>query len=111
MCGFEGAVLIRNADIFPDHTAAQRQKMADQWFSMMFMRFLQNPRLTFDSAFAGDAETLCTKLRASQGRLSFADMLADICGLMALTSEQNAQAYLRFWAEAMKLKQKAAASA
>ena len=29
LCGFEGAVLIRNADIFPDYPLAQRQVIAD----------------------------------------------------------------------------------
>lgn len=111
MCGFEGAVLIRNGDVFPDHSAEQRQKMADQWFSVMFMRFMHNPRLTFDSPFTAQADALCGKLRASQGRLSFADMLADICRFMALFSEAKAQNYLRFWAEALKPKKQAVASA
>jgi hypothetical protein len=102
MCGFEGAVFIRNSDIFPDHSMAQRQKMADQWFSTMFMRFLNNPRLTFESGFAAQADAACERLRASQGRLSFVDMLTDICQLIALFSETKAQAYLSFWAEALK---------
>lgn len=110
MCGFEGAVLIRNSDIFPDHPMAQRQKMADQWFSAMFMRFMQNPRLTFESRFAAEAETVCAKLRASQGQLSFSEMLADICRVIALSSEDKAQAYLSFWAEALKPRKPATAA-
>jgi hypothetical protein len=111
MCGFEGAVLIRNSDIFPDYSMTQRQKMADQWFSTMFMRFLNNPRLTFESDFAVQAEAVCEKLRASQGRLSFVDMLIDICQLIALTSDAKAQSYLNFWAEVLKSRTSAAASA
>jgi hypothetical protein len=102
MCGFEGAVLIRNSDIFPDHPIAQRQKMADQWFSAMFMRFLNNPRLTFGSSFAAQADAVCEKLRASQGRLSFVDMLIDICQLIAVSSDTKAQTYLSFWGGALK---------
>jgi hypothetical protein len=111
MCGFEGAVLIRNSDIFPDYSMAQRQKMADQWFSTMFMRFLNNPRLTFESGFAVQADAVCEKLRASQGRLSFVDMLIDICQLIALSSDVKAQAYLSFWGEALKSRKSAPVSA
>lgn len=110
MCGFEGAVLIRNSDLFPDHPMATRQKMADQWFSTMFMRFMQNPRLTFESRFAAEAEAVCAKLRASQGRLSFTDMLTDICRVIALSSEAKAQAYLSFWGEALKPRKPATAA-
>ena len=39
LCGFEGAALVRNADVFPDLPLAQRQIIADWWFSAMFARF------------------------------------------------------------------------
>ena len=39
LCAFEGAVLIRNSDLFPDYPLAQRQPIADLWFSAMFHRF------------------------------------------------------------------------
>lgn len=110
LCGFEGAVLLRNSDIFPDYSMAQRQAMTDQWFSVMFMRFLNNPRLTFESRFTSEAEKLCEKLRASQGRLSFQDMLADISRFMALFSQEKAQAYFGFWNEAMNRRNPAAAA-
>lgn len=111
LCGFEGAMLIRNGEIFPDHPTAQRQKMADQWFSVMFQRFLDNPRLTFDSRFAAQADTLCQKLRTSQGHLSFVDMLSDICHFIALFSDAKAQGYLTFWGQALRPRKAAAASA
>lgn len=110
LCGFEGAVLLRNSNIFPDYSIAQRQTMTDQWFSVMFMRFLNNPRLTFESAFANEAEKLCEKLRGSQGRLSFQDMLADISRFMALFSQEKAQAYFGFWNEVMNRRNPAAAA-
>jgi hypothetical protein len=102
LCGFEGALLIRNGDGFPDHPAAQRQKMADEWFSTMFVRFAANPRFAFESRFEGQAEALCQKLRASQGHLSFVGMLSDICHFIALFSPAKAQAYLSFWGALVK---------
>ena len=98
LCGFEGAILIRNGDVFPDHAPALRQKMADQWFSMMFQRFLSNPRFAFGSQFTAQADALCAKLRGSAGKLSFVDMLSDICHFIALSSPDKAQSYLSFWA-------------
>jgi len=111
LCGFEGAILIRNGDVFPDHPPAKRQAMADQWFSLMFQRFLSNPRLTFGSQFAPQADALCGKLRASQGHLSFVDMLSDICHFIALSSPDKAQSYLSFWAGMLTPRRQAAVSA
>lgn len=111
LCGFEGAMLIRNSGIFPDYPPPQRQKMADQWFSAMFIRFTNNPRLTFDSAFAGQAEAFCQKLRASKGSLPFPDMLADICTFMAIFSEAKAQSYFDFWKELLNRRNPVAAAA
>jgi hypothetical protein len=98
LCGFEGAILIRNGDVFPDHAPSLRQKMADQWFSVMFQRFLANPRFAFGSQFTAQADALCAKLRGSAGKLSFVDMLSDICHFIALSSPDKAQSYLSFWA-------------
>ena len=98
LCGFEGAILIRNGDVFPDHAPAQRQQMADLWFSTMFQRFMVNQRLIFDSHCGPQADALCTKLRGSAGHLSFVDMLSDICHFIALSSPENSQRYLSFWA-------------
>ena len=109
LCGFEGAILIRNGDVFPDHAPAARQTMADHWFSLMFQRFLTNPRLVSGSQFAAEADALCEKLRAAQGHLSFAGMLADICHFIALFSPEKAQAYLGFWGGMLKPRRQAAA--
>ena len=97
LCGFEGAVLVRNASGFPDYPLAQRQAIADRWFSEMFVRFKGHARLTFDSRFTGESEMLCAKLLASTGQLSFQGMLAEICSLIALFSKDNAQRYFDFW--------------
>ena len=64
---------------------------------MMFMRFKGNPRLTFDSRFTGEADRLYAKLLTSTGELSFQGMLAEICGLIAQFSKDNAQRYHDFW--------------
>ncbi len=97
LCGFEGAVLVRNSDLFPDCSLAQRQVIADRWFSMMFMRFKSQTRLTFESRLADEAAKICAKLLTSTGKLSFQGMLAEICGLMAMFSKDNAQRYHDFW--------------
>lgn len=97
LCGFEGAALIRNADLFPDFPLAQRQPIADRWFAAMFHRFKSQPRLTFGSSRAGEAELICAKLLTSTGQMSFQDMLAEITGFMALSSKNNAQRYFDFW--------------
>jgi hypothetical protein len=97
LCAFEGAILIRNSDIFPFVSLAQRQSMADLWFSTMFVRFKGQPRHTFDSRFAGEAEKLCVNLRTSTGQLSFHNMLAEISGFIALFSKAGGQTYFDFW--------------
>ena len=97
LCGFEGAVLVRNSDMFPDLSLARRQIIADRWFLEMFMRFKGHARLTFGSRFTGEADKLCAKLRISSGQLSFEAMLTEICSLIALFSKDNAQRYHDFW--------------
>jgi hypothetical protein len=97
MCGFEGAVMIRTADVFPDYPITQRQLIADRWFSSMFVRFKEQTRLTFGSKFAAEAKNVSSKLLTSSGALSFQDLLAQISGLMALFSKDKAQRYYDFW--------------
>ena len=97
LCGFEGAMLVRNGDVFPDYSLGLRQAIADCWFAVMFIRFKGNPRLAFDSPFAGEAEKLCAKLQGSAGQLTFDNMLADISGFFALFSKQQGQRYFDFW--------------
>jgi hypothetical protein len=97
ICAFEGAVLIRNSDMFPDYPLAQRQAMADRWFATMFHRFANSRRDAFGSRFSRDADLLCDKWRSSAGRLSFHDMLADISTFMALSSSDKAETFSRYW--------------
>ena len=97
LCGFEGAVLARNSDIFPDYSLAQRQAISDSWFSTMFARFKGHTRLTFGSSFAGDVEKLCAKLQVMAGSQSLDGMLTDICGVLSLFSKSGAQSYFDFW--------------
>jgi hypothetical protein len=97
LCAFEGAVLARHSDAFPDYPLAQRQAVADRWFSSMFIRFKGHQRLTFDSPFAGEAQKIGAKLLTSTGQLQFKDMLTEICGLIALFSEQSAHRYFDYW--------------
>lgn len=97
LCGFEGAVLARNAKVFPDHPLAQRQIIADHWFSAMYQRFRGQPRLADGSRFSAEADRLCAKLQAPAAQLSFQNMLAEICGLIALFSPDKARRYHEFW--------------
>ena len=97
LCGFEGAVLARNADVFPDHPLAQRQAIADCWFSTMFHRFRSQSRSAGGSQIAGAADRLCAKLQAPAGQMSFQDMLAEVCSLITLFSPDKARRYYEFW--------------
>ena len=97
LCAFEGAALVRNADQFPDYPLAQRQPIADLWFSSMFQRFKGQTRLTYESSLAGEADALYTKLEQLTGQMSFQDMLAEVSKFMALSSKNNAQRYFDFW--------------
>ena len=97
LCGFEGALLARNADVFPGLPMPQRQAIADRWFSTMFVRFKGQSRLTFGSGLTGEAEKVCAKLQTTTGQLSFEGMLAEICAFIALSSKDGAQRYDDFW--------------
>lgn len=97
LCGFEGAVLTLNSDLAQNLSKAQRQSVADRWFSTMFVRFKGQPRLTFDSQFSRQAEQLCAKLQTSTGQLSFQSMLAEISSFFGLFSQVHAQRYFDFW--------------
>jgi len=97
LCGFEGAVLARNSDMFPDLPIQRRQAIADMWSSLMFARFTRQARLTFDSPFTDEAEKLCVKLRSITTPQTFDTMLADICSLISLFSMDMAQSYFDFW--------------
>ena len=97
LCAFEGAVLIRNSDIIPDYPLAQRQAMADQWFSVKFGGFVRDSRSTFGSQFAGEADKIRARLLASTGQLSFEGLLTEICNVLALFSRDKAQHYFEFW--------------
>jgi hypothetical protein len=97
LCGLEGAMLVRNANVFPDLPLAQRQIIADRWFSVMFTRFQGQARVTFGSRFEDDAERLRMKLLATTGRSLFQDQLKDICDFIALSSVDKAQRYHNFW--------------
>jgi hypothetical protein len=102
ICGFEGAILVRNADVFPDLPRAERQAITDLWFSVMFARFKGHVRVKFESRFTGEAEKLREKLLGSTGRILFPDLLKELCDFMALFSADKARAYFEFWDGLMK---------
>lgn len=97
LCGFEGASLIMNSDSAATLSPAQRQPIADIWFSAMFTRFKRDIRLAFGSPLTQDADRLCQKLRDATGQLTFQKILAEIAGFIALSSQGGGQAYFDFW--------------
>lgn len=97
LCGFEGASLIANPGVLPGLTLAQRQPLADLWFSKMFDRFNRDNRSAFGSPLTEAADRLCQKLQSSTGHLAFQDILASISGFIALSSKAGAQNYFDFW--------------
>ena len=52
---------------------------------------------------------MCARWKDAAGRLSFADMLADICQFMALSSQESALKYFAFWSAMLGLRQAGAA--
>ena len=111
ICGFEGAVLVRNSDVFPDYPLAQRQVIADRWFSEMFTRFKGHARLTFESRFTSEADKLRAKLLTTTGQLSFQNMLTEICSLIDVFSNEKARRYHDFWDAAINRRKPALRSA
>ena len=109
LCGFEGATLIRHASLPHAYSPQQRQAMADLWFTAMFARFKAQPREAYGSPLAGEAEKTCARWKETAGRLSFADMLADICQFLALSSQESALEYFAYWSEMLGLRQAGAA--
>jgi len=105
ICGFEGAVLVMNSDLFPDLPSPRRQQIADIWFSVMFARFKRDARMTFNSELTDDVERACEKLRGATGQLTFERVLAETSALLALSSPDRARAYFSFWSEMMTRRQ------
>jgi hypothetical protein len=97
LCAFEGAVLIRNSDLFPNYPMAQRQKMADRWFATKFSMFVGDKRSAFGSKYESGVQRILTALFASKGQLSFRGLLTEICNVIALFSNDKANLYSEFW--------------
>ena len=97
LCGFEGAVLALKSSIVPDHPIAQRQAIANHWFTTMFARFNNLARLTFVSPFSAEVEARCERLKTLSAPMSFDAMLEEITGILALMSQSKAQIYFDYW--------------
>ena len=97
ICGFEGASLIVNSNMLAMLPPAQRQPIADLWFTTMFARFKRDRRSTFNSPLSDDAEQWCKKLLQATGQLTFERILIEISGFIALSSSEAAQNYFDFW--------------
>ena len=97
LCAFEGAVLALHSDAFPQHPPAQRQAIANLWFSTMFQRFKNSKRLTFDSKAAPEMEKACARFQAMAGTVTFDVMLTEICAVLKIFSEAKARDYFDYW--------------
>ena len=97
LCGFEGAVLALKSSIFPDRPVAQRQAIANHWFTTMFARFNIHARLTFVSPFSAEVEARCERLKTLSAPMSFDAMLEEITGILALVSQSKARSYFDYW--------------
>ena len=75
---------------------AQRQSVADLWFSTMFVRFQRDNLSTFDTPLTEAAERWRQKLLGSTGQLTFEYILAEISSFMALSPKTEAQDYFDF---------------
>ena len=97
LCGFEGAVLARNSDMFPDYPLAQRQVIADRWFSAMFVRFKGHPRLTFESPLHGRSRKTVREIAEHRrGSCHFNSMLARNLRLDRAVFQGQGATLLRF---------------
>jgi hypothetical protein len=97
LCGFEGASIILQSRFGLRHSLAQRQAMANQWFEVMFRRFVGDANARFDSRLMAEANSLHEKWRLSFPNFQLEVLLADICDFIRLTSPEKAQAYHDFW--------------
>ena len=102
LCAFEGAVLTLHSDAFPAHPPAQRQAIANLWFSTMFARFKNSKRLTFGSKFTGEVEQACAKLQGMAGSVTFDVMLTEICAVIGTFSKEKASDYFDYWDATLK---------
>lgn len=102
LCAFEGAVLALHSDAFPAHPPAQRQAIANLWFSTMFARFKNSKRLTFGSKHTGEVEQACAKLQAMAGSVTFDVMLTEVCAVIGTFSKEKASDYFDYWDATMK---------
>jgi hypothetical protein len=97
ICGFEGASLVMNSNMLAMLPLAERQPVADLWFTTMFNRFKGDNRSAFNSPLTDDAERWCKKLLQSTGQLTFERILAEISDFIALSSGDSARNYFNFW--------------
>ena len=108
LCGSRGG---RSRDAFGiTFQICRRQsasRIADTWFTVMFTRFKGNVRLTFDSDLTDDAEKVCERVQNATTQLTFEKILSDICGFLALSSQDLARAYFDFWSEMINRRQQA----
>jgi hypothetical protein len=97
LCGFEGASIILQSRFGLRHSLAERQAMANQWFEVMFRRFVGDANARYDSKLTAEANHLHAKWRQGFPNFTLDSLLADICAFIALTSPEKAEAYRAFW--------------
>jgi hypothetical protein len=97
LCGFEGASIILQSRFGLRHSLAERQAMANQWFEIMFRRFVGDANTRTDSHLTAEATALHEKWRQGFPNFKLENLLADICDFIRRTSPEKAEAYHDFW--------------
>jgi hypothetical protein len=97
LCGFEGASIILQSRFGRRYSLAERQAMANQWFEVMFRRFVGDANARFDSPLKAEATALHEKWRQGFPSFQLESLLADICDFIGRTSLEKAEAYRDFW--------------
>ena len=100
LCGFEGAILVRNADIFPDPLSAGNAPGDRRLLVLDDVRALQGaaPASRSIPPVRGRSREVMRQA-AELGRPADIrqQMLADISGFFSLFSKQQGQRYFEFW--------------
>lgn len=97
LCGFEGASIILQSRFGLRYSPAERQAMANQWFEVMFRRFVGDANARYESELMAEANRLHEKWRQGFPNFQLENLLADICDFIRLTSPEKAEAYRAFW--------------
>ncbi|HLK24038.1 MAG TPA: hypothetical protein VKT30_05215, partial [Caulobacteraceae bacterium] len=90
ICGFEGAGFIMHSPFGAQHSAEERQALANMWFATMFGRFVREPIVPTSSALHPAAAALADRWRSGSTNFSLDALLEEISGFIAMFSPEKA---------------------